>query len=58
MFLTGMFEKEQSFACLKQPPLLHAHSHFSEPVREESIFIANEAQIDHSNLEISDLHVY
>ena len=58
MFETGMFEKEQSFACLKQPPLLHEYSHFPEPVQEESIFIANRAHFDHSNLEISGLHIY
>ena len=36
MFETGMFEKEQSFACLKQPPLLqeYSSSHSSEPVHE------------------------
>lgn len=40
VFETGMFEKEQSFACLKQPPLLHEYSHFSEPVQEEmSLFL-------------------
>lgn len=26
MFKTDMFEKEQSFACLKQPPLLQEYS--------------------------------
>lgn len=35
MFAAGMFEREQSFACLEQPAVLHAHSHFSEPGQEE-----------------------
>lgn len=40
MFARGMFEKEQSVACLKQPALLRTHSHFSEPVQEErSLFL-------------------
>ena len=35
MFAAGTFEREQSFACLEQPAVLHAHSHFSEPGQEE-----------------------
>lgn len=42
MFETGMFEKEQSFTCLMQPPLLHkdSSSRPSEPVHERmSLFL-------------------